>query len=192
MIKLAIVSPCYNEEAVLASSAKRLDTLFDRMIAEELISPDSFILFVNDGSRDSTWEIIKSLNNASRRFKGLDLARNVGHQNAIMAGMMTARDMSDAVITIDADLQDDLEAIPRMVKDFTEGYDVVYGVKVERTADPVLKRLSAQAFYRLQQKMGGSRPYTTTPTSGCCRGGCLTSWPVTGRRTSTCAASSPR
>lgn len=154
MIKLAIVSPCYNEEAVLASSAKRLDTLFDRMIADGLISPDSFILFVNDGSRDSTWEIIKSLNNASRRFKGLDLARNVGHQNAIMAGMMTARDMSDAVITIDADLQDDLEAIPRMVNDFTEGYDVVYGVKVERTADPVLKRLSAQAFYRLQQKMG--------------------------------------
>ena len=77
MIKLAIVSPCYNEEAVLASSAKRLDKLFDRMIADGLISPDSFILFVNDGSRDSTWEIIKSLNNASRRFKGLDLARNV-------------------------------------------------------------------------------------------------------------------
>ncbi len=155
MTRLAIVSPCYNEEAVLDSSARRLDALFDRMTSDGLIAPDSFVLFVNDGSRDSTWEIISRLHKANpHRFKGLDLARNVGHQNAIMAGMMTARDMADAVITIDADLQDDLDAIPRMVEAFAEGYDVVYGVKVERTADPVLKRLSAQAFYRLQEKMG--------------------------------------
>lgn len=155
MTRLAIVSPCYNEEAVLDSSARRLDALFDRMTSDGLIAPDSFVLFVNDGSRDSTWEIISRLHKANpHRFKGLDLARNVGHQNAIMAGMMTARDMADAVITIDADLQDDLDAIPRMVEAFAEGNDVVYGVKVERTADPVLKRLSAQAFYRLQEKMG--------------------------------------
>lgn len=154
MIKLAIVSPCYNEEAVLDLSARRLDTLFDRMIADGKISPDSFVLFVNDGSRDSTWEKITRLHSSNPRFKGLNLARNVGHQSAIMAGMMTAKDISDAVITIDADLQDDLEAIPRMVDAFASGYDVVYGVKVERTADPVLKRLSAQAFYRLQEKMG--------------------------------------
>ena len=154
MIKLAIVSPCYNEEAVLDLSARRLDTLFDRMIADGKISPDSFVLFVNDGSRDSTWEKISRLHSGNPRFKGLNLARNVGHQSAIMAGMMTAKDISDAVITIDADLQDDLEAIPRMVDAFASGYDVVYGVKVERTADPVLKRLSAQAFYRLQEKMG--------------------------------------
>lgn len=154
MIRLAIVSPCYNEEEVLDLSAKRLDALFNRMESEGLISPDSFVLFVNDGSRDSSWEIISRLHASNPRFKGLNLARNVGHQNAIMAGMMTARDMSDAVITIDADLQDDLEAIPRMVKAFTEGYDVVYGVKVERQADPLLKRMSAQAFYRLQEKMG--------------------------------------
>lgn len=154
MIKLAIVSPCYNEEAVLDLSARRLDTLFDRMIADGKISPDSFVLFVNDGSRDSTWEIINRLHRDNPRFKGLNLARNVGHQSAIMAGMMTAKDISDALITIDADLQDDLEAIPRMVDAFASGYDVVYGVKVERTADPVLKRLSAQAFYRLQEKMG--------------------------------------
>lgn len=154
MIKLAIVSPCYNEEAVLDLSARRLDTLFDRMIADGKISPDSFVLFVNDGSRDSTWEKITRLHSGNPRFKGLNLARNVGHQSAIMAGMMTAKDISDAVITIDADLQDDLEAIPRMVDAFASGYDVVYGVKVERTADPVLKRLSAQAFYRLQEKMG--------------------------------------
>lgn len=154
MIKLAIVSPCYNEEAVLDLSARRLDTLFDRMIADGKISPDSFVLFVNDGSRDSTWEIINRLHRDNPRFKGLNLARNVGHQSAIMAGMMTAKDISDALITIDADLQDDLEAIPRMVDAFASGYDVVYGVKVERTADPVLKRLSAQAFYCLQEKMG--------------------------------------
>ncbi len=154
MIKLAIVSPCYNEEAVLENSARRLDALFDRMVSDGLISPDSFVLFVNDGSRDATWEIISRLHRANPRFKGLNLARNVGHQHAIMAGMMTARHLADAVVTIDADLQDDLDAIPKMVKAFTEGYDVVYGVKVERTADPVLKRLSAQAFYRLQEKMG--------------------------------------
>jgi len=154
MIKLAIVSPCYNEEEVLDLSARRLDALFSRMVAEGIVSPDSFVLFVNDGSHDSTWEIIRRLHSANPRFKGLNLARNVGHQNAIMAGMMTAKGLSDAVITIDADLQDDLEAIPRMVKAFTDGNDVVYGVKVERQADPVLKRLSAQAFYRLQEKMG--------------------------------------
>lgn len=159
MIKLAVVSPCYNEEAVLPISARRLDALFDRLIADGRISPDSFVMLVNDGSRDATWEIIRGLNASNPRFKGLDLARNVGHQNAIMAGMMTARDMSDAVITIDADLQDDLEAIPRMIDAYHDGYDVVYGVKVQRQADPLLKRLSAQAFYRLQQKMGVKAVY---------------------------------
>lgn len=153
-VRLALVCPCYNEEAVLDISARRLTELFGRMKSEGLVSSDSFVLFVNDGSRDTTWEIITRLHGDNPLFKGLNLARNVGHQNAIMAGMMTARTMADAVITIDADLQDDLEAIPRMVKDFREGYDVVYGVKVERQADPLLKRLSAQAFYKLQQKMG--------------------------------------
>lgn len=154
MTKLAIVCPCYNEEAVMEISARKLQSLFDRMIADGLISPDSFVLFVNDGSRDATWQIITRLHQTDSRFKGLNLAKNVGHQNAIMAGMMTARDRSDAVVTVDVDLQDDIEAVPRMVKAFHEGYDVVYGVKVERTADPVLKRLSAQAFYRLQERMG--------------------------------------
>lgn len=154
MIKLAIVSPCYNEEEVLDLSVKRLNILFNKMEADGLISPDSFVLFVNDGSRDASWEIITRIHASNPRFKGLNLARNVGHQNAIMAGMMTAKDLADAVITIDADLQDDIEAIPRMVESFINGYDVVYGVKVERQADPVLKRLSAQAFYRLQEKMG--------------------------------------
>lgn len=154
MIKLAIVSPCYNEEEVLDLSVKRLNILFNKMEADGLISPDSFVLFVNDGSRDASWEIITRIHASNPRFKGLNLARNVGHQNAIMAGMMTAKNLADAVITIDADLQDDIEVIPRMVESFINGYDVVYGVKVERQADPILKRLSAQAFYRLQEKMG--------------------------------------
>lgn len=153
MIKLAIVSPCYNEEEVLEQSAARLASLFDDLIAKEKISADSFVLFVNDGSKDSTWSIIKQLHQTNPYVKGMNLARNVGHQNAIMAGMMTAKDWSDAVITIDADLQDDLNAIEGMIDAYTAGYDVVYGVKVSRRADPLLKRLSATAFYKLQRKM---------------------------------------
>lgn len=153
MIKLAIVSPCYNEEEVLEQSAARLASLFDDLIAKEKISADSFVLFVNDGSKDSTWNIIKQLHQTNPYVKGMNLARNVGHQNAIMAGMMTAKDWSDAVITIDADLQDDLNAIEGMIDAYTAGYDVVYGVKVSRRADPLLKRLSATAFYKLQRKM---------------------------------------
>ena len=117
MIKLAIVSPCYNEEEVLESSAERLNRLFDDLISKGKISDDSFVLFVNDGSKDSTWAKIAALNTTSKRFKGLNLARNVGHQNAIMAGMMQAKDLSDAVVTIDADLQDDLNCIEQMVDD---------------------------------------------------------------------------
>ena len=154
MIKLAIVSPCYNEEEVLRESARRLGELLDVMVADGRISPESFMLFVNDGSRDSTWDIIAALHGADKRVRGINLARNVGHQAAIMAGMMTAKDWADAVVTIDADLQDDLRAIPKMVDDFARGYDIVYGVKVQRTADPLLKRLSAVAFYKLQAKMG--------------------------------------
>lgn len=153
MIKLAIVSPCYNEEEVLEQSAARLASLFDDLIAKEKISADSFVLFVNDGSKDSTWSIIKQLHQTNPYVKGMNLARNVGHQNAIMAGMMTAKDWSDAVITIDADLQDDLNAIEGMIDAYTAGYDVVCGVKVSRRADPLLKRLSATAFYKLQRKM---------------------------------------
>lgn len=152
---LAIVCPCYNEEEVLAHSAGRLTALLDEMHADGLVSEDSFILFVNDGSADSTWQVISRLHaDNPARLKGLNLAHNVGHQNAIMAGMMTAAEHADGVVTIDADLQDDIRCIPQMVKDYREGYDVVYGVKVSRQADPVLKRLSAQAFYKFQEQMG--------------------------------------
>ena len=154
MITLATVSPCYNEEEVLEMSVQRLTTLFERMIKEGKISPESVMVFVNDGSRDKTWELIQKLHKENHFVRGINLSRNVGHQNAIMAGMVTAREWADAVVTIDADLQDDIEVIPRMVDDFEKGYEIVYGVKVSRQADPLLKRLSAQAFYKLQSKMG--------------------------------------
>ena len=159
MIKLATVSPCYNEEEVLRHSVERLTTLFERMIAEGLISEDSMMVFVNDGSRARTWEIISELHQQNRFVRGINLARNVGHQNAIMAGMMTARKWADAVVTIDADLQDDIECIPQMVQRFEAGNDIVYGVKVSRKADPLAKRLSAQAFYKLQSSMGVESVY---------------------------------
>ena len=154
MIKLATVSPCYNEEEVLCQSVERLTALFQRMMSEGLISEDSMMVFVNDGSRDKTWQVISQLHKENQYVRGINLARNVGHQNAIMAGMMTAKEWADAVITIDADLQDDIECIPQMVKDFQEGYDIVYGVKVSRKADPLIKRMTAQAFYKLQASMG--------------------------------------
>lgn len=153
-MKLAIVSPCYNEEEVLESSVTRLHTLFSELIQQGHISSDSFVLFVNDGSKDSTWKLIEKFHARYSMIKGINLARNVGHQSAIMAGMMQAKDMADAVITIDADLQDDLKAIPAMIEQYNQGYDIVYGVKVSRKADPVLKRMSAVAFYKLQNSMG--------------------------------------
>ena len=154
MIKLATVSPCYNEEDVLERSAERLTELFLKMVAAGKISSDSMIVFVNDGSKDRTWDIISRLHESNSFIRGIDLAHNVGHQNAIMAGMMTAKEWADAVITIDADLQDDLNALEKMVDYCNEGYDIVYGVKVSRKADPLLKRFSAETFYKLQSSMG--------------------------------------
>ena len=139
----------------MEQSADHLTALFEELIRQEKISDESVIVFVNDGSRDRTWEIITRLHSRNPRIRGINLAHNVGHQNAIMAGMMTAKDWADAVITLDADLQDDYRTcIPQMVDDFQAGNDIVYGVKVSRKADPLLKRMSAQAFYRLQEKMG--------------------------------------
>ena len=139
----------------MEQSADHLTALFEELIRQEKISDESVIVFVNDGSRDRTWEIITRLHSRNPRIRGINLANNVGHQNAIMAGMMTAKDWADAVITLDADLQDDYRTcIPQMVDDFQAGNDIVYGVKVSRKADPLLKRMSAQALYRLQEKMG--------------------------------------
>ncbi len=155
MIRLATVSPCYNEEAVLTSSVRQLTELFNGLIAEQKISPQSTIVLVNDGSTDRTWELICELQAENKLVRGINLSYNVGHQNAIMAGMMTAKAWADAVVTIDVDLQDDLQAITVMVQEFAVHHcDVVYGVKTSRQADPLFKRMSAVAFYRLQERMG--------------------------------------
>ena len=159
MIRLATVSPCYNEEEVLRHSVERLSALFERMISEGLITPNSMMVFVNDGSRDRTWQMIRELHDENKFVRGINMSRNVGHQNAIMAGMMTAREWADAVITIDADLQDDIECIPQMVRHFEAGNDIVYGVKVSREADPPMKKFTAQAFYKLQSSMGVESVY---------------------------------
>ena len=159
MIRLAIVCPCYNEEAVIEKSAIRLRALLDQMADDGKITNDSFVLMVNDGSRDHTWDIIKRLHKTDTRYKGIDLAHNAGHQKAIMAGMMTAIKEADAVVTIDVDLQDDINAIAKMVDAYVEGYDVVYGVKVSRQADPALKRMTAVAFYKLQKALGVETVY---------------------------------
>ena len=159
MITLAIVLPCYNEEEILENSANRLQVIFEDLHTKNKISSDSFILFVNDGSKDSTWEIICRLHAQNGSIKGLNLASNVGHQNAILAGMMTAKEKCDAVITMDADLQDDINMIEKMVDDYCLGNEVVYGVKVSRKSDPFLKRITAIGFYKLQSMMGAKIIY---------------------------------
>ena len=154
IVTLAVVLPCYNEEAVLHHSAERLLSLFDNMMEQQLIATDSRIVFVDDGSIDQTWRIISELHDKYPLVRGIRLAGNVGHQNAIMAGMKIAKEWADAVITIDADLQDDIECIPKMVKEMMAGNEIVYSIKSCRKGDPVIKRLSAQAFYKVQNMMG--------------------------------------
>ena len=152
--KLIIVSPCYNEEAILRYSADTLTSFLKRVIALGKIAPSSRILYVNDGSRDRTWSLIEELHKDNSFVEGLSLAKNVGSELAVMAGMMAARERADVVVTIDADLQDDVEAIEEMINHYLEGCDIVYGVKTSREADPFLKRITAEGFYRLQQNMG--------------------------------------
>ncbi len=152
--KLIIVSPCYNEEAILRYSADTLTSFLKRVIALGKIAPSSRILYVNDGSRDLTWSLIEELHKDNSFVEGLSLAKNVGSELAVMAGMMAAKERADVVVTIDADLQDDVEAIEEMINHYLEGCDIVYGVKTSREADPWLKRITAEGFYRLQQNMG--------------------------------------
>jgi len=158
-MRLGIVSPCYNEQEVLEHSTVRLLGLMDEWIAKGKIDSSSFILYVNDGSTDSTWNIIEKLHRENSRVNGINLAHNVGHQNAIMAGMMCAKDICDGLVTIDCDLQDDVTAIERMVDLYAEGYDVVYGVKVSREGDSFMKRFTAESFYKFQSSLGVNSVY---------------------------------
>ena len=154
MTKLYLAIPCYNEEDVLWDSAEKLLNKYYDMMSAETISPDSKIVFIDDGSKDRTWDIIKDLHNQNAIFQGIKLSRNRGHQNALLAGLMTLRDKADAVISIDADLQDDINVFDEMVRHYENGCDVVYGVRSKRATDTFFKRFTAEAFYKLLNRMG--------------------------------------
>lgn len=151
---LYIVVPCYNEEEVLPETARRLGEKLRGLMAAEKIGTRSRVLFVNDGSRDRTWEIIEGLHREDGLMCGVDLSRNRGHQNALLAGLMTAKDRADMVISMDADLQDDVDAVDAMVDKYLEGVDIVYGVRSSRKTDTFFKRTTAEAFYRMMDLLG--------------------------------------
>jgi glycosyltransferase involved in cell wall biosynthesis len=151
---LYLVIPCYNEEEVLHETAKRLLKKITTMIDNKLISKDSKILFVNDGSKDKTWNIIEELYSQNNIFSGVNLSRNKGHQNALLAGLMTAKEFADMTISLDADLQDDVDVIDKFVEQYYEGSDIVYGVRSSRETDTFFKRTTALAFYKLMAKLG--------------------------------------
>jgi glycosyltransferase involved in cell wall biosynthesis len=146
-LKLHIVVPCYNEEAVISETAAQLDQLLDRLVSSGRISTASRVTFVDDGSRDATWPLIESQSLLRSRVYGIKLSRNCGHQTAVLAGMLAAE--GDAIVSIDADLQDDIEAITLMIDEYNQGSDIVYGIRSNRSSDSMLKRSSARSFYRI-------------------------------------------
>ncbi len=155
MLKLLIVVPCYNEEAILRDSAARLLDILEAMKRDALIAAKSGLLFVDDGSADRTWEIVRALHDEHpEEISGLRLAANRGHQCALFAGLMEAKEHADIAISIDADLQDDIQVIPEMVRKAAAGADIVFGVRSDRSSDSWCKRFSAELFYRLMRRMG--------------------------------------
>lgn len=151
---LYIVIPCYNEEEVLGETAGRLKTKLEALVKKGKISPDSKIIFVNDGSKDRTWELIQKLHEDDRLYGGINLTRNRGHQNALLAGLMTVKEYADMVISMDADLQDDIDAMDDMIEKYRNGIDIVYGVRSSRAKDTFFKRVSAEAFYKAMKFLG--------------------------------------
>lgn len=149
-----LVIPCYNEQEVLPETSRQLEEIMRGLIKKGKISDKSKIAFVNDGSKDNTWNIITDLHEKNPMFTGINLAHNKGHQNALLAGLMTAKDYADAAISLDADLQDDVGVIEQFIDKFNEGKDVVYGVRSTRATDTVFKRSTAHAFYKLMKVMG--------------------------------------
>lgn len=154
MTKLYIAVPCYNEEEVLPDSSGKLLNKMNEMISQGKITADSRIVFIDDGSKDKTWEIISNLHSENEMFQGIKLSRNRGHQNALLCGLMTLKDRCDAVISIDADLQDDINVFDEMVAKYEDGCDVVYGVRSKRETDTFFKRFTAEAYYKVLDKMG--------------------------------------
>ena len=153
---LYLVIPCYNEEEVLPETSKRLKEKITSLAEAGKIDMASRIVFVNDGSRDKTWEIIRSLHEQDPVFSGINLSRNRGHQNALLAGLMTVKDHADMVISMDADLQDDIDAVDAMVDKYLEGKDIVYGVRSSRAKDTFFKKATAEGFYKLMNAMGAN------------------------------------
>ena len=151
---LYIVVPCYNEEAVLPETSSRLRDKLLRLIDAELAGQNSKILYVDDGSTDKTWEIIEALHASDTYYSGVKLAHNMGHQNALLAGLMTARNHADVTISLDSDLQDDIECLDEFMRKYYSGCDIVYGVRDARGSDTFFKRWSAQAFYRFLKMLG--------------------------------------
>lgn len=156
---LYFVIPCYNEEEVILETASRLKDELDRMSREQLVSSESRICFVNDGSKDRTWEMIENLHKKNPIYSGINLSRNRGHQNALLAGLMTVKPYADVVISMDADLQDDIAASREMVEKFKAGNDVVYGVRSSRETDTAFKRATALGFYKVMDKLGANTVY---------------------------------
>lgn len=160
MERLAIVVPCYNEEPMLKLSSEALREVLRDLIGKHKIAQDSFVLFVNDGSKDRTWDLIEEEHNLyPQMIKGVKLAGNVGHQYALTAGLLTAMDMCDVTVSIDADLQDDVAVIEEMIDKFHEGKDIVYGVRKKRKTDSFFKRTTAQAFYKIMNGLGAKTVY---------------------------------
>ena len=151
---LYIVVPCYNEEEVLPETSESLSLKLKELIRSKRISNKSRVFYVDDGSVDKTWTIIKNIHESNAYFSGLKLSRNCGHQNALLAGLMTVRDRADIVISMDSDLQDDIDAIDGMLNKYYEGCDIVYGVRSVRTSDSFLKRFTAESFYKLMNRLG--------------------------------------
>lgn len=153
--KLFVVIPCYNEEEVLEETTKRLKVKLNQLIKKKVIAEDSKVMYVNDGSKDKTWELIKSISKKEELFTGITLSRNRGHQNALVAGLMTAKKYADVVISMDADLQDDINAIDGMMdKYLNHDCDIVYGVRSARKNDTFFKRFTAESFYKFMSAMG--------------------------------------
>ena len=152
---IAIVVPCYNEEEALPETAKKLSEKINQLIADEIISDKSTITFIDDGSKDNTWGLIEGYNAQSPHiFSGIRLSRNKGHQNALLSGLLAVREYIDATISIDADLQDDINVIDRMIEKYVQGNEIVYGVRSQRITDSFFKRTTAQGFYRLLRFLG--------------------------------------
>ncbi len=151
---LYVVIPCYNEEEVLEETTRQLKEKMETLIKNKKISPDSRVMYVNDGSKDKTWELIQKIHNEDKIFTGVTLSRNKGHQNALLAGLMTAKKYADIVISMDADLQDDINVIDKMIEKNNEGCEIVYGVRSSRKKDTWFKKTTAEGFYKFMQKMG--------------------------------------